>query len=78
VLKLCELFRDLAALVDLQQESLNVIEVQNHVTLGAEEVRQARRWQTTSRKCQVGLCLCLLLLLAAILVPVLLLVRQNT
>ena len=65
VLELHELFKDLAVVVDLQQESLNVIELhvdkaQNFAETGEVELQDAANYQSKSRKM---CCWCLIILI---------------
>jgi syntaxin 1B/2/3 len=77
VLEIHELFRDLQALVDLQQESLDVIEKhiiesKNYTEKGEVAINEASDYQNKARARQ---CCCLMIVLAvliAILAPVLL------
>jgi t-SNARE complex subunit (syntaxin) len=82
VIELFEMFRDLATLVDLQQESMDVIsrhidKAKNHVERGEVDLQAAEKYQKKSRNLQ---CCCLFLVLAvlvAVLVPTLLLTVGN-
>ena len=77
VLDLFEMFRDLATLVDLQQESMDVItqhigKAKRHVEEGEVDLQKAEEYQTKSRKLK---CCCLLIclgVLTAVLTPTLL------
>jgi len=76
VLEVYELFKDLATLVELQQESLDVIENRiNHAkdyTLQAEkELNQAENYQKKARQRQCCLLILVLAILVAILAPIL-------
>jgi len=74
VLEVYELFRDLATLVSLQQESLDVIEhrIQNaaaYTKQAQEQLVQAEHHQTKARQKKCCLLMILLGVLLAILVP---------
>jgi len=76
VLEVFELFKDLATLVDLQQESLDVIEtrIQNsraYVESGEKELKQAEEYQRKSRKKQCIILACVVVVLVVILAPLL-------
>jgi len=82
VLEVYELFRDLATLVDLQQETLDVIEnrIQKSTTYVKEaekELVKAEEYQTKARQRK---CCCLILALAillAIIIPVVIVAQKN-
>lgn len=70
-----ELFQELQYLVDLQQESLDVIEVHIHkashsVEVGETELQEAEEYQTKNRRKNCCLLLILLLILIGITIPV--------
>jgi len=70
------LFRDLATLVDLQQESLDVIENRiNHAKDYAEkaevQLQEAEQYQTKARKRKCMILIVLLIILIVILAPIL-------
>jgi len=76
VLEVYELFKDLALLVDTQQESLDVIEkrvgtAKAHVMEAESELQIAEGYQRKSRKKQCCLIVILLAVLVAILAPTL-------
>jgi len=76
VLEVYELFKDLATLVELQQESLDVIEnrigkAKDYVEKGEEELRDAVTYQSKARKKQCCLIIMLLVILIVILAPIL-------
>jgi syntaxin 1B/2/3 len=76
VLEVYELFKDLATLVDIQQESLDVIEnrvakAKAYVEKGEKELVKAEGYQKKSRKKQCCLLIILLAVLIAIIAPVL-------
>lgn len=76
VLEVYELFRDLATLVDLQQESLDVIEyrVANAKAYSEKaeiELITAEKYQTKARKRKCCLVILLLVVLVVILAPIL-------
>jgi len=76
VLEVYELFRDLATLVDLQQESLDVIENRiNHAKDYAEkaevQLQEAEQYQTKARKRKCMILIVLLVILIVILAPIL-------
>lgn len=71
-----ELFKDLATLVDIQQESLDMIDMNitkaaEHVKKGEKELVEAREQQKKARKRRAFLLVCLLVILIVILVPTL-------
>ena len=77
VLEIYELFRDLATLVDLQQESLDVIEnrilhAKNYTEKAEVELNEAEDYQKKARNRRCCLLLILLGVLVAVLVPTLL------
>jgi len=77
VLEVYELFRDLANLVDLQQEQLDVIELriqkaQQYTKQGETELVQAEVYQNRGRKLKCCLLLIVLGILIAVIVPVVL------
>lgn len=77
VLEIYELFRDLATLVDLQQESLDVIEnrilkAKNYAEKGEVEINEAEEYQKKARARRCCLLFLLLGILVVILVPTLL------
>jgi syntaxin 1B/2/3 len=77
VLQINELFRDMATLVDVQQESLNVIDkrivnTEHRATDVHIILLKAESFQDKVKKYRVCLCLLLLVVLAAILTPSLL------
>jgi len=72
-----ELTRDFALLVDLQQESLNVIDSRiknsgNSVKNGSDNLVIADHYSQLSQKRMIVLCCCVLLILCVILFPLLL------
>jgi t-SNARE complex subunit (syntaxin) len=76
ILELYELVKDFAALVDLQQESLDVIEnrvinSRNYVEKGHEELVGAEKHQMKARKKECCLLCVGMAILVAVLVPVL-------
>lgn len=76
VLEIYELFRDLATLVDLQQESLDVIEnriihAKNYTEKAEVELQEAEEYQKKARARRCCLLLILLGVLVAILAPTL-------
>jgi t-SNARE complex subunit (syntaxin) len=76
VLEVYELFKDLATLVDIQQESLDVIEnrvakAKDYVEKGEKELQQAEIYQKKSRKKQCCLIIILLCALIALIAPIL-------
>lgn len=76
VLEVYELFKDLALLVDTQQESLDIIEkrvgsAKAHVTEAQAQLEIAESYQKKSRKKQCCLIIILLAVLVAILAPTL-------
>jgi len=76
VLEVYELFKDLATLVDIQQESLDVIEnrvakAKDYVEKGEKELAQAETYQKRSRKKTCCLLIILLIVLIVIIAPVL-------
>ena len=76
VLEIYELFRDLATLVDLQQESLDVIEnrimnAKNYTEKAEVELNAAEDYQKKARKRRCCLLLILLVVLLVILLPIL-------
>lgn len=80
VLELHELFKDLATLVDLEQESLNVIEVHigkadNYVQRGADNLTDAQSYQKSARSRRCCLVFVLLAILVVILFPILVSLR---
>jgi len=82
VLEVFELFRDLATLVDLQQEHLDIIEnriesAAQNVAKGEENLIQARKHQTSARKKRAFLLVCLVVVLLCILIPVITKVAGN-
>lgn len=77
VLEIYELFRDLATLVDLQQESLDVIEnrimhAKDYTEKAEVELNEAEDYQKKARQRRCCLLLILLAVLVAILAPTLL------
>jgi len=77
VLEIYELFRDLATLVDLQQESLDVIErkiikAKNYTEKAEVELNAAEEYQKKARERRCCLVMVLLGVLVVILVPTLL------
>lgn len=71
-----ELFKDLATLVDQQQESLDVIEnrvrnAKHHAEKGELEIIKAEKYQSKARKRKCCLVIILIIVLAVILGPVL-------
>jgi len=76
VLEVYELFKDLATLVDLQQESLDVIDnrissAKNYTETAEKELISAEKYQTSSRKKKCCLMVILLIIVIVILVPTL-------
>lgn len=76
VLEVYELFKDLATLVDIQQESLDVIEnrigkAKDYVERAEVKLAEAEVYQKKARKKQCCLIIVLLVILIAILGPVL-------
>eukprot|EP00456_Euglypha_rotunda_P093196 TRINITY_DN9833_c0_g1_i8.p1 TRINITY_DN9833_c0_g1~~TRINITY_DN9833_c0_g1_i8.p1 ORF type:complete len:174 (+),score=28.85 TRINITY_DN9833_c0_g1_i8:41-523(+) len=76
VLEVYELFRDLATLVELQQESLDVIEnrinnAKDYATKAVDQLQSAEEYQSKARKMQCCLLFILLAILVAVLAPVL-------
>lgn len=76
VLEVYELFKDLATLVDIQQESLDVIEnrigkAKDYVEKAEGQLAEAEVYQKRTRKKQCCLLILLLAVLIAILAPVL-------
>jgi len=76
VLEVYDLFKDLATLVDIQQESLDVIEnrvlkAKGYVEKGEKELSQAEVYQKKTRKKQCCLMLLLLVILIVIIAPIL-------
>ena len=76
VLEVYELFKDLATLVDIQQESLDVIEnrigkAKDYVEKAEGQLAEAEVYQKRTRKKQCCLLILLLAILIAILAPVL-------
>jgi len=76
VLEVYELFRDLATLVELQQESLDVIETRitaarDYTVQAEKELHSAENYQTKARRRQCCLLMLLLGVLVAVLAPVL-------
>lgn len=76
VLEVYELFKDLATLVEIQQESLDVIEnrigkAKDYVGKAETELNEAEVYQKKTRKKQCCLIILLLAILIAILAPVL-------
>jgi len=72
-----ELFRDLAALVELQQESLDIIETRissakNYTEQGEEQLKEAEKYQSSARKKQCILIAIVVAILVVILTPILL------
>jgi len=72
VLEVYQLFQDLATLVDIQQESLDVIEnriehAKNYAEKAEEELKQAEVYQKKSKK----RCCCIVIILLSILVIIL-------
>jgi len=83
VLEIYELFRDLATLVDLQQESLDVIEnrilkAKDYSEKAEVELHEAEEYQKKARAKRCCLLFLLLGILVAILAPVLLTQLKNT
>ena len=77
VLEIYELFRDLATLVDLQQESLDVIEnriikAKNYTEKAEVELNEAEEYQKKARARRCCLLFIVLAVLAVILAPTLL------
>jgi len=71
-----ELFKDLAVLVDIQQDSLDVIEkhiksAKDYAARGEEHLKQGEIYQTQARKRQCCILLIVLVVLAVILGPTL-------
>jgi t-SNARE complex subunit (syntaxin) len=76
VLEIYELFRDLATLVDLQQESLDVIETRiqhakNYAEKGEAELYEAEDYQRKARNRKCCILIVLLAIVAVILGPTL-------
>ena len=76
VLELHELFKDLATLVDLEQESLDVIELHigkadNYVKKAEDNLNDAQSYQKSARSRQCCIVFVLLAILVVILFPVL-------
>jgi len=76
VLEVYELFRDLATLVELQQESLDVIEnriqhARDYTVQAEKELHSAENYQKKARQRQCCLLLILLGVLVAVLAPIL-------
>jgi syntaxin 1B/2/3 len=76
VLEVYELFKDLATLVDIQQESLDVIEnrvqkAKSYVEKGEVELVKAEKHQKGARKKQCCLLILLLAILIVIIAPIL-------
>jgi len=77
VLEVFELFKDLATLVDLQQESLDVIESriqksQDYVEQGEKDLVAAEGYQRKARKKQCMIAMCCVGILVVVLVPTIL------
>jgi len=76
VLEVYELFRDLATLVDLQQESLDVIEnrishARDYAEKAEVQLQEAEQYQTKARKRKCMILIVLLIILIVILAPIL-------
>jgi len=76
VMEIYELFRDLAQLVDIQQDSLDVIETRvtnakNYTEKAERELVEAEHYQTQARKRQCCILMIVLAVLGVILGPVL-------
>jgi len=76
VLEVYELFRDLAQLVDLQQDSLDVIDARiqnakNYTEKAEEELTEAADYQKKARKRQCMILVIVLVILTVILAPTL-------
>ncbi len=76
VLEIYELFRDLAVLVDLQQESLDVIEnrimhAKNYTEKAEVDLQEAEEYQKKARNRQCCILIILLVIVAVILGPTL-------
>jgi len=76
VLEVYELFRDLATLVDLQQESLDVIEnrishARDYAEKAEVQLQEAEQYQTKARKRKCMILIVLLVILVVILAPIL-------
>jgi len=72
VMEVFELFKDLATLVDLQQESLDVIDARiqsahNYATRAEADLKDAKKSQSKARKCQCILFGILLIIVIVIL-----------
>jgi len=76
VLEVYELFRDLATLVDLQQESLDVIEnrishAKDYAEKAEVQLQEAEQYQTKARKRKCMILIVLIIILIVILAPIL-------
>lgn len=76
VQELFELFKDLHALVELQGETLNVIEqrisnARDYTEKGTQSIREAAEYQTKARKRKCCLIMIVLIILVVILAPIL-------
>jgi len=76
VAEIYQLFCDLALLVDLQQESLNIIEVRvqkatDYTKNGHEELKVADKYSKSARKRLCIILCCVMIIIVVILVPVL-------
>ncbi len=69
-----ELFKDLAVLVDVQQDSLDVIEKHIHAAKdyaekGADHLKQAEDYQNSARKRQCCILVIIMVVLAVVIIP---------
>lgn len=72
---LYQMFKDLHTLIEMQGESINVIENRINVALdytrkGKEELEKAQEYQKKARKCQCWIILVLLVILCIIAIPI--------
>lgn len=85
VVEIHELFRDVASLVDQQQESLNIIDghvgkARHYTEHGEVELQDAKEYQDKSRSRMQCICACLLiglLIIAVVLASVLVKINQS-
>jgi t-SNARE complex subunit (syntaxin) len=80
---LLELFKDMATLVDVQQDSLNIIEkrivtAKNYAERGAEHLKEAEKHQKCGRKGQCCLLCLVIIIVIVIIVPILTLASKTS
>lgn len=83
VLEVFELFKDMASLVDLQEEKIhsienNILKARNHVEKGEGELVEGEKNQKKYRKCLCGCTICLLIVLLVVLLPVILIKFKSS